>query len=168
MSAEPGSDEAVADLLPDAEALLDAVGTAFSKLRRRTMSVPVDPPVHRTDLRRDLVLTAVEEAGEGLSVGDLADKLMIDSPAASRQAAGLVAAGYLVRIASQADGRRTMLQLTPAGAQALTHSRRQQRQAFEFITRAWPTEERLELARLLIKYSEATAAPGAPDSAEVD
>ena len=153
----------------EADALLNAVGTAFSKLRRRTMSVPVDPPVHRSDLRRDLVLTAVQEVGDGLSVGDLADKLMIDSPAASRQAAGLITAGYLIRIASQADGRRTVLQLTPAGVRALAHSRRQQRQAFEFITRDWPAEERLQLARLLIKYTEATSAPpGAPDSPRAD
>ena len=34
----------------------ETIGTAFSRLRRRTSSVPLDPPVARTDVRRDLLL----------------------------------------------------------------------------------------------------------------
>ncbi len=121
------------------------------------MSVPLDPPIHRQDLRRDLALSAVEESPDGLSVGELSDKLMIDAPAASRQAARLVEDGYLLRVASQADARRIHLHLTDLGAHALSQTRHQQREAFEYLTREWPTCERLELARLLIKYTRETA-----------
>ena len=132
---------------------MDGIGTAFSKLRRRTMQVPVDPPVRSTDLRRDLLLTAAEEAPGGVSVGALADRLGIDSPAASRLSAACVAAGQLIRVAAQDDGRRTLLQLTPEGARVLRHSRHQQRQAFEYITRDWDIAERLQLAYLLNRYA---------------
>ena len=35
------------------EELLETIGTAFTRLRRRTGSVPLDPPVAPTDVRRD-------------------------------------------------------------------------------------------------------------------
>jgi hypothetical protein len=46
----------------------------------------------------------------------------------------------------------------------LNHFRHQKRQVFEYITRDWPEAERLEFARLLLKYADSTAqlpAPGA-------
>ena len=54
--------------------------------------------------------------------------------------------GYLIRAASQQDGRRTVLRLTEEGTALLNHFRHQQRQAFEYITRDWPVAERLEFA----------------------
>jgi DNA-binding MarR family transcriptional regulator len=66
-----------------------------------------------------------------------------------------IGVGYLVRAASQRDGRRTVLQLSPKGAATLERFRQHQRAAFEFITRDWPEQERLEFARLLLKYVDA-------------
>ena len=142
---------------PTDEELLASIGTAFSKLRRRTMSVPVDPPAAPTDLRRDMMLTAVEEGGGQLTVSALATKLMMDQPAASRLTASGVKQGLVERVASQSDGRSTTLRLTPRGKQVLAHSRHQQRQAFEHITRDWEPAERVLFARLLHKYVQATA-----------
>ena len=54
---------------------MESIGTAFSRLHRRTASVPVDPPIARTDLRRDLLLTVVEESDGLLSVNGAAAAL---------------------------------------------------------------------------------------------
>ncbi|GAB1819051.1 MarR family winged helix-turn-helix transcriptional regulator [Herbidospora sp. RD11066] len=152
---------------PQEEPLLDAVGMAFARLRRRTMQAPVDGPVGRKDLTRNLVLNIVDEAAEAgreITIGALADHLMVDASVASRMATDCISNGYLVRAASQLDGRRTVLQLTGEGVALLALFRHQQRQAFEHITRDWPRAERLEFARLLLKYADATARLPAPDA----
>lgn len=147
-------------LEPDEERLMDAAGGAFARMRRRTMQTPVDPPSGRKDLTRNLVLNLVEEAqiaGREMTVGSLADHLMVDPSVASRMVADCITHGYLVRTASQRDGRRTIVQLTDEGSALLGHFRRQHRQAFEHITGDWPKAERLEFARLLVKYADATS-----------
>lgn len=138
------------------EALLDAVGSAFGRLRRRTHLVEgVDPPVDRKDLSRNLVINIVDEGDGTATVGGVAHQLGIDASAASRLVADLIAHGALERMASQQDGRRSILRLTPAGFALRDRFRSQHRQAFEHITRDWPDGERLEFARLLIKYVDA-------------
>ncbi|GGQ22424.1 MarR family winged helix-turn-helix transcriptional regulator [Streptosporangium pseudovulgare] len=155
--------------MPEGQALLDAVGTAFARLRPRTRQAPVDPPASPKNLKRNLVLNLVDEAratGTEMTVGGLAAHLLVDPSVASRMVSDCISHGYLVRAASQQDGRRTVLHLTEEGAALLDRFRRQQRQAFEYITRDWPDAERLEFARLLLKYADSTArlpAPGAVD-----
>ncbi|MFH8484809.1 MarR family winged helix-turn-helix transcriptional regulator [Streptomyces longisporoflavus] len=154
---------------PQGQALLDAVGTAFARLRRRTMQAPVDGPAGPKDLKRNLVLNLVDEAAETgaeMTVGGLAEHLQVDPSVASRMVSDCISHGYLVRAASQQDGRRTVLHLTGEGAALLRHFRRQQRQAFEYITRDWPEAERLEFARLLLKYTDSTARLPAPGAVE--
>lgn len=140
----------------DTDALLNAVGAALSKLRRRTTQLVVDPPVTAKDLSRNLVLNVVAEALDELTVGGLADQLMIDASVASRMVSDCIASGLLRRMPSQADGRRAVLQLTADGEALRGRFASQQRQAFEQITHDWPDGERLELARLLLKYNDAT------------
>jgi len=139
----------------DEESLLDAVGTAFSRLRRRTPQVSADSTAKRRDLSRNVVVNAVDEADGELTVGGLAEQLTVDASVASRMVSDGIAAGYLVRAAAQHDGRRTVLQLTSEGAAARDRFRAQQREAFELITADWPRVERLELVRLLLKYTAA-------------
>jgi DNA-binding MarR family transcriptional regulator len=146
------------DRTEDRDALLDAVGAAFSRLRRRTAQVAVDPPVSRKDLTRNLVINIVDESPTEVTVGGLAEQLSVDPSVASRMVSDCIASGHLVRAPSQADGRRAILHITPAGLALRDRFRSQQRQAFEHITRDWPDEERLQFARLLLRYSEATAA----------
>jgi len=145
---------------PEADVLLDAVGAAFSRLRRRTAQVSVDPPVSRKDLTRNLVINIVDEADGEMTVGAIADQLAVDPSVASRLVSDCISSGHLARTASQQDGRRTVLHLTPAGVALRDRFRSQQRQAFEHITRDWPDPERLEFARLLLKYADATAGLG--------
>ena len=140
--------------------VLDAVGTAFGRLRRRTHLVPgVEPPLGRKDLSRNLVINIVDESDGETTVGTVAQQLGIDASAASRMVADLIAHGHLERFASQQDGRRTVLRLTASGEVMRDRYRRQHRQAFEYITRDWPTHERVQLARLLTKYVESAGSP---------
>ena len=140
----------------DAE-LLENIGTAFSRLRRRTSSVPLDMQVARTDVRRDLLLAIVEESDGLLSVNALAVALGMERTAVSRLAASCVSEGLIERVASQTDGRSITLRLTSQGREALGRSRHLQRRAFEYITRDWDDEERLQFARLLHKYVASAA-----------
>ncbi|GAA4712116.1 MarR family winged helix-turn-helix transcriptional regulator [Phytohabitans rumicis] len=142
--------------------LLDAVGPAFSRLRRSVL-LDVENPVPAKDLTRTLVLNIVEDGADGeVTVGVVAERLAVDPSVASRMVTDCIGAGYLVRAASQRDGRRTVLRLSPEGAATLERFRQHQRVAFEYITRDWPEQERLEFARLLLKYVDAIDALRAP------
>ncbi|GAA1826218.1 MarR family winged helix-turn-helix transcriptional regulator [Agromyces salentinus] len=145
-ASDPGDDE-----------LLESIGTAFSRLRRRTSSVPIDAPVARTDVRRDLLLAIVEESDGQLGVNAVAAAMGMERTAVSRLAASCVGDGLVERVASQTDGRSVTLRLTSRGREVLATSRHQQRRAFEYITRDWDDRERVEFARLLHKYVAASS-----------
>jgi DNA-binding MarR family transcriptional regulator len=137
--------------------LLESIGTAFSRLRRRTSSVPIGAPVARTDVRRDLLLAIVEESDGQLSVNAVASAMGMERTAVSRLVGSCVTDGLVERVASQTDGRSITLRLTTRGHEVLANSRHQQRRAFEYITRDWDDGERLEFARLLHKYVAASS-----------
>ncbi|EOD65397.1 MarR family winged helix-turn-helix transcriptional regulator [Amycolatopsis vancoresmycina] len=126
--------------------LLDQVGPALSRLRRRT-------PASSRDLSRNLVLNVVADAPGELTVGGLAAEMGVVQPVASRTVAACIADGLLRRAASQADGRRTVLELTERGEAERTRFAAEQRAVFEEITAGWPPEERLQFARLLVRYT---------------
>ncbi|MET9613100.1 MarR family winged helix-turn-helix transcriptional regulator [Kitasatospora indigofera] len=139
-----------------ADELLDAVGPAFGKLRRSSL-LDVENPISQKDLSRTLVLNIVlegEQAAEAreITVGAVAEHLSVDPSVASRMVSDSIGAGYLVRTASQRDGRRTILHLSPEGRELMARFRRHQRSAFEYVTADWPEDERLEFARLMLKY----------------
>ncbi|MFH7598430.1 MarR family winged helix-turn-helix transcriptional regulator [Streptomyces racemochromogenes] len=138
-----------------AEELLNAVGPAFGKLRRSSL-LEVADPISPKDLSRTLVLNVVLEiAREGareVTVGAVGSHLGVDPSVASRMVSDCISAGYLVRAASQRDGRRTVLHLSPEGEELMARFRRHQRSAYEYITADWSERDRLELARLMVKY----------------
>ncbi|MDP9842441.1 MarR family winged helix-turn-helix transcriptional regulator [Streptosporangium lutulentum] len=138
-----------------ADELLDAVGSAFSKLRRTSL-LEVENPISAKDLSRTLVLNIVlehtQDSGKEITVGAVAEFLAVDPSVASRMVTDNIKAGYLIRAASQQDGRRTVLQLSPEGAELMARFRRHQRSAFEYITADWSDHDRLEFARLMLKY----------------
>ncbi|MFJ8162069.1 MarR family winged helix-turn-helix transcriptional regulator [Streptomyces sp. NPDC096136] len=142
-----------------AEELLNAVGPAFGKLRRSSL-LEVEHPISPKDLGRTLVLNVVleiarddarDEARE-VTVGAVGSHLGVDPSVASRMVSDCISAGYLVRAASQRDGRRTVLHLSPEGEELMARFRRHQRSAYEYITADWSERDRLELARLMVKY----------------
>jgi DNA-binding MarR family transcriptional regulator len=128
------------------DALLDQIGPALSRLRRRT-------PATGRDLSRNLVLNVVADAPGELTVGGLAAEMGVVQPVASRAVAACIADGLLRRAASQADGRRTVLELTERGEAERTRFAAGQRAAFEEITADWTAEERRQFARLLVRYT---------------
>lgn len=132
----------------DGEALLDGIGPALSRLRRRV-------PATRKELSRNLVLNVVAEAAGEITVGAVARELGIDQSVASRMITDCIGHGYLRRAASQEDGRRTVLHLTADGESLRRRFAAEQRRAFEHITHDWSVEERLQFARLLLRYVEA-------------
>lgn len=136
----------------DQDALLDAVGTAFSRLRRRTTEIDVGPAVTRKDHTRILVINLIENADDEVTVGAVGEHLGIDASVASRMVSDCISAGLVARTASQRDGRRIVLQLTAAGVELGDRFRDKYRQTFEHITRDWTQHDRLELVRLLLRY----------------
>lgn len=129
------------------KALFDQVGPALSRLRRRTSG-------GRGDLTRNLVLNVVADAPGEMTVGGVAAEMRVTQPVASRTIAACIADGLLRRAASQADGRRTVLELTAAGETERRRFASEQRQAFEHITAAWDPSERIQFAQSLIRYSQ--------------
>ena len=142
----------------DDDAVLNEVGAAFARLRRRTALLDVDPPVTRKDRSRNLVINIVDEADGEMTVGGIAKQLTVDPSVASRMVTDCIDAGYLVRKASQRDGRRTVLELSEEGLRLRDRFRSQHRQAFVRITHDWPERKRIEFARMLIEYADACAA----------
>ncbi|MFF7246498.1 MarR family winged helix-turn-helix transcriptional regulator [Embleya sp. NPDC008237] len=127
--------------------LLDQVGPALSRLRRRTSG-------GRGDLTRNLVLNVVADAPGEMTVGGIAVEMGVTQPVASRTTAACIADGLMRRVASQADGRRTVLELTDAGEAERHRFASEQRETFEQITAAWDPSDRTRFAQLLIRYSQ--------------
>ncbi|MFC0041824.1 MarR family winged helix-turn-helix transcriptional regulator [Actinomadura rayongensis] len=132
------------------EALLDQVGPALSRLRRRTAR-------DRGDLTRNLVLNVVADAAGEMTVGGVAAEMGVTQPVASRTIAACIADGLLRRAASQEDGRRIVLRLTPEGEAERRRFAAAQRAAFEAITAAWDADDRERFARYLVRYGQDAA-----------
>ncbi|WP_030187925.1 MarR family winged helix-turn-helix transcriptional regulator [Streptomyces violaceorubidus] len=130
---------------------LDQIGPALSRLRRRT-------PASSRDLSRNLVLNVIADAPGETTVGGLAAEMGVAQPVASRTVAACIEEGLLRRAASQSDGRRTVLELTEYGEAERHRFAAEQREAFEEITAAWSPQERVQFARLLVRYGADAAA----------
>lgn len=129
----------------DDEVLLDRVGPALMGMRSSA-----------TDARRvlrNLVLNVIADAPGEITVGGVAEAMGVFQPVASRTIAACVDSGLLRRTASQADGRRSLLELTEEGEAERRRLAAGQRQAFEEITAAWDLDDRLQFARYLVQYN---------------
>ncbi|MFI8343328.1 MarR family winged helix-turn-helix transcriptional regulator [Streptomyces sp. NPDC085639] len=131
----------------DDDSLLDNVGPALSRLRRKVGS-------GRGDLTRNIVLNVVGDAAGRITVGGVADEMGVAQPVASRAIAACIAEGLLRRVASQQDGRSNRLELTDEGESARRTYAGEQRLAFEEITAHWDSADRLQFARFLTRYGQ--------------
>ncbi|GAA2819264.1 MarR family winged helix-turn-helix transcriptional regulator [Streptomyces showdoensis] len=145
----------------DDEELLDNVGPALSRLRRRVGG-------GRGDLTRNIVLNVIGEAAGRVTVGGVAEEMGVAQPVASRAIAACISDGLVRRIASQRDGRSTLLELTDEGESARRSYAQAQRHAFEEITAHWQSEDRLQFARFLHRYGQDARAWSARDRAAPD
>jgi DNA-binding MarR family transcriptional regulator len=100
------------------------------------------------------VLDAVRRAqssGE-VTVGMIADALRIDPSRASRVVADMVGRNVLRREASQADARRIVVVMTPAGQNLLAEIQSQKLAILSEIVAGWPQEEVDTFATLFEKF----------------
>ncbi len=93
------------------------------------------------------------------TIGQMADRLGIDPSRASRMTAGAIRAGFVKRIASQSDGRRSHLELTSEGLKSLEITRRFRTSFFAHLMSGWSARDCAEFAKLLIRFTESL--PGA-------
>ena len=120
------------------------------------------------ELSQILTVQAVEavlETGQEATVGAVALNLGLEPSTASRMVAEAVQHGLLARGASQADGRRSLLELTQAGRSLAEDAADYQRSVFESVTDSWTDEERKEFARLFVVFVERLA--GLPTSKSI-
>ena len=135
----------------DDDSLLDNVGPALSRLRRRVGG-------GRGDLTRNIVLNVVGDAAGKITVGGVAEEMGVAQPVASRAVAACIAEGLLRRVASQQDGRSSLLELTETGESARRGYAAEQRRAFEEITAHWDGADRVQFARFLTRYGHDASA----------
>lgn len=93
-------------------------------------------------------------APQEVTVGLLAEEMVVDSSRASRIAADLVERGLIARAVSQEDGRRSVLVPTEAGLALLNGFLEAKWQRTIQLFRDWPEEDILTFARLFTRYNE--------------
>jgi DNA-binding MarR family transcriptional regulator len=107
----------------------------------------------------DAVEAGPEESGpepaerNAVTVGVVAERLGLDPSRASRMVAAAVEAGYVRRVASQGDGRRSCLELTDTGRDIVAAAHRARQALYERLLADWPESERAEFARLLTRFT---------------
>lgn len=99
------------------------------------------------------IAAGVGRAAAEPTVGLLAEELAVDASRASRIAADLVARGLLRREASQGDGRKSVLALTPEGARLLDGFRREKWRVLARIFAGWSPEEVEAFAGFVRRYA---------------
>jgi DNA-binding MarR family transcriptional regulator len=92
-----------------------------------------------------------------VSVGLVATRLGIDPSRASRQVAAAIRAGYLRRVASQADGRRIHLELTELAEDIAEAAHRSRQRLYAELMRDWSATDRATFAGLLGRFTDALA-----------
>lgn len=139
------------------------VGLRRSMSRRALGRVLVEGAGGAFDLRQlevlDAVLIGPGEDGDGCTVGDVARRLALDPSQASRAVAGAVEAGLVRRVASQLDGRRTVLVLTEVGHEMAERMREARRQHARSRTAGWSSEELQRFGAALARFTS-TDDPG--------
>jgi DNA-binding MarR family transcriptional regulator len=105
-----------------------------------------------------LVIDAVDEgseSGEPPTVGTVARLLGVHPSRASRTVQSAIRAGLVVRTASQADGRRSCLELTAGGSEIAKAIRGARARYFAARMKSWSRSDRREFAKLFVRFSEA-------------
>ncbi|WHT22493.1 MarR family winged helix-turn-helix transcriptional regulator [Crossiella sp. CA-258035] len=102
---------------------------------------------------------SAESTGAEPSVGEIAHRLGLDHSGASRLVRDATAAGYLARVESEVDRRRTVPRLTESGRELLTGALDWQRQAFAELTADWAEPDRRRFAEYLRRLAEQVDRP---------
>jgi DNA-binding MarR family transcriptional regulator len=98
------------------------------------------------------VVEAAEQAGDTATVSTVASALGVDQPRASKLVAAAVERGLLERRADQADGRRSLLVRTPAGAAASEQVHDFRRDSIAAALQQWSEADQRIFAGLLDRF----------------
>ncbi|WP_198141972.1 MarR family winged helix-turn-helix transcriptional regulator [Leucobacter komagatae] len=101
------------------------------------------------------LLGALAHAEEPLSISELAERIGVDQPRASRLVQQAVELGHAVREADPGDARRTRVRLTDTGEHLVHGVRDRQRHDATSALAALAPDERTELLRLMAKLAQA-------------
>jgi DNA-binding MarR family transcriptional regulator len=125
--------------------------------RRWTMRASEDLTGQMRHVQHILVAEAVGTVSSRpaeATVSTVAHQLGLDHSGASRMVRDAVAAGYLTRVPSELDRRRSCLQLAPAGHDLLAGSRQWQRRVFDELTITWDRKDRQRFAAYLQRLAD--------------
>lgn len=125
------------------QSLLDELGTDLETTQFHALSA-------LTRIRHGYGRPAPEEP----TVGLLAEELAVDPSRASRIASDLVERGYLARAVSQADGRRSVLELTPKAGELFEAFHKAKWQRMMRLYQGWSTADIVAFARLFARYRD--------------
>ncbi len=99
-------------------------------------------------------ITAIgDEPAGGCHLKDLAARCALDPSTVSRAVAALVRSGLVARSADPADGRASVLTVTPRGRQTLDDFSRRADERLADALRAWSPEDIAILSALLQRFS---------------
>ena len=148
----------MSDVTPALDPSVAAVGRALDILRRRLtprgMRRVSDEHQCSPGIEAIPLLYAISRDDEEVTVGGVAETMCIDPSRASRMVSAAIEAGHVRRLASQADGRRSVLTVTDTGRTVLTEAERFWLGHYDRVMADWTDEERREFARLLTRFSE--------------
>lgn len=144
---------------------LERLDVAFGRLRRIW-----DSPVLRREFQRRIgivveagairVLRAVQRttaSADECGVSDVAEELQVDISTASRLVEQTVTAGWLSRHTSSLDRRRSVLDVTDAGAEVLERATRVRAEILGELTSGWSDADADQLATLLERLADRLA-----------
>jgi DNA-binding MarR family transcriptional regulator len=121
----------------------------FRTVRRARGRANARPPKDGLSLAQYQLLGALEGGGEGLSVRGLAEAAGVAAPTATRMLDGLQRDGFVTRTPSPDDRRCVVVELTPAGREALARTHAQVVDARARIAASLSDAEREQAAALL-------------------
>ncbi|HEX5856791.1 MAG TPA: MarR family transcriptional regulator, partial [Microbacterium sp.] len=101
------------------------------------------------------LLEALATASVPLSVSEIAERIGVDQPRASRLVQATVAAGHARREADENDARRTNILLTEEGRALVAQARGARVSAVETALADFSPEEKAQLAALLGRLAQA-------------
>jgi DNA-binding MarR family transcriptional regulator len=102
-----------------------------------------------------LLLRCIANSGGPMRAADVSGVLHSDPSTVSRQVAVLVKEGYLERRADPADGRASLLALTPAGEELLDEHNRIRLEHFARVVDDWSDADLKRFATLLDRFAKA-------------
>ncbi|MBN9029404.1 MAG: MarR family transcriptional regulator [Rhizobiales bacterium] len=141
---------------------IDRIGQSMSRMRlmigRRLVGrLAIQQVAPELDISHLDVLDVVRRASlteTETTVGTVAEMMRVDPSRASRVVAELVERGVLRRDVSQADARRSIVMLTPRGAELLAQVRTVKLSAIADIVADWPDEDAECFARLFERFMD--------------